>query len=257
MKEIGRVSVERMKPEKYQALLVRVLASLRNSPELLAKMREMPRWEKYFTEKGDGKNRDMEELGHAINTFQVVKELSSLDGVRDGDLARVKIAAIIHDLGELGKGDVSYADKTNQDVEDEKGYFRENITQLFSDLSQSDLDYLLQIYFDITQANKAKDNKESVFFNIVERLGYLKTALEEYERKPKDVDWARLCGNVLHHQGKHLLNYVKTFPVAVNYLKNYAEKIREMVVGLKGYPEVGDDDIQIWQEILEKVNETV
>lgn len=259
MKRITPAHLEQFGPEENQSLLVKLLGEMRNNKSLIERMQRTPRFERYFKEKSeyDGKNRDTEELGHAINTYQIAVEISQLDPQMNRVAAsRMKLTALIHDLGELENGDVSYDEKQASDEEIELESFLKNLNSFFPGLSADEIQLLKSIYFEIALA-KDKTKGEALYFSMIESLGYVTTALQEFESKPDEIDWQWLCANVLHNQGGKILSFVQEMPVAAAYLKKKKEVLRgvidwamERIDSIKDFT---PQDLVIWKEIISKV----
>jgi 5'-deoxynucleotidase YfbR-like HD superfamily hydrolase len=240
-------------------LLFSAVKKLAGNKELLRRMDTVPRYERYFTSPGE-KIWDMDERGHAINTYKIVRRLGTEDlkagRLNQDEFDRLRVAALIHDLGEMETGDVSYDQKELIDQEAEKKAFEEKITLFFPKITDEEKILILKIYHEITQ-NKNQTEKLPKYFNLVERIGYLSNALEVFQKQPANVDWPWLIGNIVHHQGKHLLNYLKEFASAKRYLSENKTVIQEMVNWIDAHraeaKNFTDEDKIIWTQICELI----
>lgn len=237
------------------SLLVSVVKKMAGNKEFLRRMDTVPRYKRYFTAPGE-KIWDMDERGHAVNTYKIIRNLGR-EELRSGRLSpeefdRLRIAALIHDLGEMETGDVSYELKKETDEAAEKKSFEEKLESFFPNITKEEKNLILKIYHEITQ-NKDWTDKLAKFFNLVERIGYLSNAIEVFQKRPTNVDWPWLAGNVMHHQGEHLLNYAKEYESAKKFLTENKTVIREMFdwidkhrVEAKNFT---DEDKIIWEQI--------
>lgn len=251
---------EQFGPEKYQSLLVKLVGEMRRNKRLIQQMRLTPRFERYFKkgkEENRTRNKDAEELGHAINTYNIALELIQMNQQLDKTAAaRMKLAALIHDLGELEDGDVSYDEKQMSDEEKEKRSFEKNLRVYFPGLSLAELDLLKKVYFEIALV-KDKTNGAARYFNLIECLGYVNTALQEFADQPDEIDWQWLCANVMHNQGGKILSFVRETPVARAYLSKKKVSLGSMVDWAEEHIDLIKDfnleDLKVWKEILSKV----
>lgn len=237
------------------SLLVGAVKKMAGNKELLRRMDTVPRYERYFTGGGE-KIWDMDERGHAINTFKITRTLGQ-EELRSGRLSqeefdRLRVAALIHDLGEMETGDVSYELKKESDEAAEEKSFNDRLSSFFPGITEDEKTLVLNIYHQITQ-NKDKTDKLAKFFNLVERIGYLSNAIEVFQKQPTNVDWPWLAGNVMHHQGGHLLNYAKEYESANKFLTENKTVIREMLDWIDKHraeaKNFTDEDKIIWEQI--------
>ena len=126
----------------------------------------------------------------------------------------------------------------------------------FPGLGQDELDALKKIYFEIA-LTKDKTKGEARYFSMVERLGYLKTALQEFESQSEAIDWQWLCANVLHNQGKKILFLMQEMPVVGVYLHQKKDALKSIIDWAEGQIGVVKDftqeDLAVWREILSKI----
>ncbi|RMD85459.1 MAG: HD domain-containing protein [Candidatus Dadabacteria bacterium] len=245
------------RPTEKRDLLISVIRSLRENTELRESMKNTLRWERFFLEDSVDLTEDMQGLGHAINTYRTTvraTEKEYIEGLFDTEqVAELRIAAIIHDIGEIGVGDITYSLKNATHESMEKEYFKSHIERLFPDLSDAQRKDLLRIYLDIAQGDREKD-PQARYFSMIERIGYLETAVDLFRKKPSDIDWRNIVGNVLFNQGKHFDYLVDDYRAAREAIRSMKEDIEKMLKFVERNMEHLEDspDVGLWRSILEK-----
>ncbi len=240
-------------PNKYQALLEKLVRTMRTNQELQASMKGVARWERYFSNPGP-RNRDMSGFWHAVNTFELAKGLVLKDDKQEEETkTRLKIAALVHDLGEIGPGDITSEEITAMDRRDEHRYFIDNLGILIPGLSDEEKKTLIEIYFSIAH-DGTKHNREANYFSMIEKLGYLTTAVEEWRRKSEDIDWGWLCSNVLHRQCEDVKAMIKKHKNSRDYILKFKTDLRQMVDYGKShrteFKSLTDEDVVVWEATL-------
>ncbi|HBR80969.1 MAG: hypothetical protein UX09_C0009G0004 [Candidatus Uhrbacteria bacterium GW2011_GWE2_45_35] len=200
----------------------------------------------------------MDERGHALNTYGTVNKIGKIDRqanrLSQEEFDRLRVAALIHDLGEMEIGDVSYDEKRVDDETAEKKSFEEKLPDYFPDINEEEKKIILKIYHEITQ-NKDRTEKLAKYFNLVERLGYISNGVEIFQKQPNSVDWQWMVGNILHNQGKHLLNYLTEFESARKFMTPFKETLVAMLefAKQKKAKDFIPEDAESWQKIIEMI----
>lgn len=231
----------------YQDLLVHILRGLRLNPDLLDQMKLNPRWEAFFTPSSEQRLPDANQLGHALNTYRIATDYTSADNLPPNltaaDRPMLRIAALVHDLGELGPGDIQYNNKNSQHEKEEHQHFSNNLARYFKNCKADELDIINAIYFEIAH-NKDMNEPRAFAFNVIERLGYFAAACEVFSTKPKGINWPRLCANVLMNLGEPFLILSEDVPFVRRTIANHSHTIKAMLEYL-------DTDIK---QLLDPVN---
>ncbi|MFB6226384.1 MAG: HD domain-containing protein [Candidatus Paceibacteria bacterium] len=247
--------VERQRAGDSNRLLRQVISSLKNN-NLYKDMQSIKRWERYIENDRADLSRDMNEFGHALNTYQIAKEMANYsrdnEELTEEERNKILITALIHDLGELETGDVSFDEKSKEDVRAEKDHFREALDHYFPDpgFSKEDRRKLLDIFENIAHGDSEENLSE--YFDMIEKLGYVTTALEEFERKPEKINWSWICDNVFHHQVEGLAEYIEKYPSAKKYLSQQKGKIKDVLSFLEkqnqeNLEDTTESDIESWR----------
>jgi hypothetical protein len=84
-------------------------------------------------------------------------------------------------------------------------------------------------------------------------LGYLSNGIEIFLKKPENVDWSWMVGNILHNQDRHLLKYLEEFESARKFLAPHKQTIAEMLKFAQEQKakDFTEADIEDWQKIIE------
>ena len=153
-------------------------------------------------------------LTHPKVVAQIAEDFVSYEGVTltDEEQTLFSTAPWIHDLGELiiesdGIGDVSFDQKTDAHEKKEILIFDAVLNAIPNSATKR---LIKRAYQDVVIDRHSELGR---MFNVVERIGYLLTAVRAY----KGVDgnriqnWKGLVGNVLSNQIMPLLNYASEF----------------------------------------------
>lgn len=213
---------ESLQPNPTQELLVKVIRTLRTHDALYKQLSNNRRSEKFDTDGSDQRSRDTKASTHAINTYDIARELTAQDEkdwyLDNTEKARLRIAALIHDFGELGpQGDIDYESKTTDHHEKETGYFLDHVRQFFPDFSEEDIKTIIDIYLEISQ-NKNKDKKESEYFSMIEYVGYCLHMVEEWREKRDSTDWMKMCPEYMRNIGAKIKQIINEHPSAKSLL---------------------------------------
>jgi hypothetical protein len=118
------------------------------------------------------------------------------------------VATYVHDWGELkfgnqGVGDVTFEQKTAKDEKVEQKVFQ----KVLQSITNPDARNLIGTAY--REVVEDKNSKLGIIFNVIERIGYVKTAIRTYQGIDGEriVNWRGLVGNVLSNQIKPLLEY--------------------------------------------------
>jgi len=138
------------------------------------------------------------------------------------------LAAIVHDWAEAVTGDHSYDLKTQKDEETEFEEFKKLTGTIYKDKEE----LLSRINFVTDTIIKDTDSKLGKMFNIIERVGYLRTGLRSWEKTKEtsgdlkvNLEW--LTSNVVANQISKLIQYSETYPAVALYLKENRELIND------------------------------
>lgn len=132
----------------------------------------------------------------------------------------LRTSALIHDWGEViiegyGVGDISYDKKRVSDRRREFEVFDKLLTKL---PIKKDAKALSKVYYSVCMD---RENNLGRIFNAVERVGFIKNAIDAYLGKEgkKIKNYKGLVGNVLSNQIIALVDYSKEFPYICQFLK--------------------------------------
>ncbi|OGH59485.1 MAG: hypothetical protein A2725_01530 [Candidatus Magasanikbacteria bacterium RIFCSPHIGHO2_01_FULL_33_34] len=266
---------EKFQPNPIQNLLMKVMSEMRNNPGLFQEMKQAKRSEKFYSEPLEQKDetkrsKDTVGLTHAINTHNITKELTDIDlknnKLDETQSFRLRITALIHDMGELSpKGDIDYNEKSSTDTKEEIEYFEKNIQNLFPNLLKTEIENILEIYKEnIHYKDKGENTQEAKYFNMVEFVGALMHALEEFDEKRDNMKWRRFCDDYLYNIAEKIENIINNYPAAKQYLSNHKNKLQKMInwaeKEIKENPKhkemekLTDEKIITWKNILKKIS---
>jgi 5'-deoxynucleotidase YfbR-like HD superfamily hydrolase len=258
---------ENRQPNATQELLVKVIRTLRTHDTLYKQLSNNRRSEKFDTDGSDPRSRDTKASTHAINTYDIARELTAQDEkdwyLNDTEKARLRIAALIHDFGELGpQGDVDYERRTTDHHEEEAGYFLDHVHEFFPDFSEEDTKKIVDIYLEVSQ-NKNKKGKEAEYFSMIEYIGYCLQMVEEWQEKRDSTDWMKMCPEYMRNIGAKIKQIIKEHPSAKSLLskpetlKNLSELINWTKKEQKKNPAlITEDLLKTWDEIYSILDET-
>lgn len=174
--------------------------------------------------------KDVLFLSHPHFTAKIAKEFINFHNqiglsLTNEEQVLLVTASYIHDWGELKIGNLSIGDITFEKHNEnhkkiEVSIFKRVINCLPKDKTK---DLIHKAYQKIVMT---KNSKLGEIFNVVERIGYLKTGLRAYQGiKGKRIkNWCGLVGNVLSNQIIVLIDYAKKYPYIKNFL-NQNQKI--------------------------------
>lgn len=127
---------------------------------------------------------DANNLDHLVDTYRLTDEFVSRTGrLQPGllsrhDKAALKISALIHDWGESIIPDINYFEKTEADEVAEQQAFAENLPNFYTGDDEATQELIAEatetIIFD-------RESRLGNIFNIIERIGYLRTGLRAAE----------------------------------------------------------------------------
>jgi hypothetical protein len=166
---------------------------------------EQGRWRRYWVDDGAmPTHEDMNMAGHLNRTDREVARLvrylpDSVDAQRTEAL--LKITGWIHDLGELTHGDVLYQLRADSDTAEERAAFTIIIDRLFKHMEPGSQHLLRHLYRSVALPTNESEKHPTLapLFKAVEKLGYLRTALEVALAQPADVKGHLLSTSVLHY----------------------------------------------------------
>jgi len=144
------------------------------------------------------------------------------------------LTATVHDWGEAIKGDIPYYHKTEQDHTEEMQELRTIIAEILGkilvDKRSLDIKTITDKILDILTHT---DSKLGRAFNIIERVGYVRTCIKAYNR-PKNGDekletaLKMLACRAVPDQIRTLVDYVKIYPPILIYLRHHKETINNI-----------------------------
>lgn len=178
---------------------------------------------------------DVNNLDHMPLTLGLTKDfircmdVASPGELSDDDKQLLQVAAISHDWGEAIVTDITYSKKTKEDERREKEAFLEIMATEMSAVPGSDLvvEAAHEVVFDQVGTRLGK------MFNVVERVGYMRTALRAHVRVhevtcPELANGLRwLTADVLGNNPGSLVEHALVSPPAHAYLTNQADVISE------------------------------
>jgi hypothetical protein len=158
---------------------------------------------------------------------QVFIEYSGNEYSKD-EQENLLLAAIIHDWGEAKTGDVTHDDKNDTREKEEMIALRHMASNIFGDNPA----LCNRINFVVDSVLKDTSSRLGQAFNVIERLGYLRTGLRSWieiqyladDDNHKDgLYW--LTNNVLLNQIPTLIEYSEIYPPVKIYLENSQDLI--------------------------------
>ncbi|MGB4759109.1 MAG: hypothetical protein WBP26_03545 [Candidatus Saccharimonadales bacterium] len=168
---------------------------------------------------------DVNNLGHLEDTYRLARAgLARLRQTQPGfytpaEEHLIEIASITHDWPEALVGDISYGDKTPEQLDREYGVFVMMIGHLCGHASSKVFEACTQVVFN-------SDTKTGQGFEAVERVGYTRTALRAQRHLAENtapavavpgMRW--LVADVLARQVPALVEASETFVPVADYLK--------------------------------------
>jgi len=178
---------------------------------------------------------DVNNLAHMLITYSLAKSFTEQtlllkpSSLSESEQELLLIAAIIHDQAEAIVGDITFGRKGKSDEAAEQKAFAEHL-QAFTPGLSDEVRQLVQRAKD--EVLFTTDSKLGEMFNIIERVGYLRTALRAAEiiREKKafrsvaqGLQW--LITDVLTNQTETLLKFATTYGALQQYLSDEAANI--------------------------------
>lgn len=174
---------------------------------------------------------DVNNLQHHMLTFNLTKIFVKYadihhPGILDNhEKAVLEAAAITHDWGETSPlGDITFSDKTLEHIQAERQHFEENLQQFLGEETE-DIREIIKTA--LQEVIFKPESKLGAMFNAVERIGYVRTALQaaqhvEVGAAPAGCEnglkW--LVTDVFSNQPVHLIRYSDIFIPVDMYLFN-------------------------------------
>ncbi len=171
-------------------------------------------------------------LTHGDTTAKIAEQFILHDQIRDKKLSKEEksdliLASYIHDWGEIiieneGIGDITFEQK-NEAIEEMEGV-------IFNKVISSIKDEAIKEKFHKTYQGIAmnRNTRLGEIFNVIERLGYLETAIRAFKgnQSGKRIkNWRGLVGNVFSNQPEKLLIYSKKYSYVNFVMKKESKKI--------------------------------
>jgi 5'-deoxynucleotidase YfbR-like HD superfamily hydrolase len=171
---------------------------------------------------------DVNNLRHMLVILNIVDELQEKIKIGPEQMHLLKIAAVTHDWGEAIIGDVTYEKKTEL-LEDQEGQALKMIAEEIvnnKDTKTEILETLKEVIFNPT-------SQTGEIFNIIERIGYLNTAILAFEKSVECSDndsnlslslqW--LTNNTIIRQLDFMIQKSRKHEFLKDYLKTNKNKI--------------------------------
>ncbi len=164
---------------------------------------------------------DLNNLKHMRLTLGLTQVLTRRLNINDEEKYKLDIASIIHDLPEAKSQDKSYQLKTEAD-EKKESYFMKIIAKeiLFPNEAEK-ANFLINIYKEIVEDRTSKLGE---IFNVVERIGYLRTGLNAYNLSNRCIEnpnrYLWITHNVLMNQIPKLIDYSTKYNPVQDYILN-------------------------------------
>lgn len=177
---------------------------------------------------------DVNNLTHMPLTYGLTKSFiehaeNSLPGFLTPHESEVlQVSALIHDWAEVIVGDITYSDKTPEDESEERQQLTDNIEAFYT----GDVAAIKQLINEaIGEVIFSPDSKLGKAFNVIERVGYVRTALRASQHvlagtAPDCEEGLRwLVADVFSNHPVALVNYAEDFPPVKRYLLNQSKAI--------------------------------
>lgn len=198
-----------------------VLFHLNSSPDIFGPLSRIVRFSHYLNSRDTPAHEDLTVAGHLTCTLRITLELAqpamSLQELNAEEASLLSMAAVVHDVPELAfledGHDVNSVLKTAAHNELEARYLKANFTRLFGNLDEDTRQKIETAFSDIVYpGTQAKNAKLVNFFELIERLGYLDTAISIFARRPERINTDWLTLSVLHRQLAKLEELIAQFP---------------------------------------------
>lgn len=127
---------------------------------------------------------DVNNLDHMVDTYQLTRNfIGNTERLQPGllsqrDQAVLKITAIVHDWGESVIPDINYFEKTGDDELAERQAFREHLPRFHTGDDPLTQELIAEAFEEVIFD---KESRLGSMFNVIERIGYLRTGLRAAE----------------------------------------------------------------------------
>ncbi len=204
---------------------------------------------------------DVNNLKHNVLTLGLTDDfIRTMDRFHPGELAEhdkvlLRVGAASHDWGEAIVGDITDSHKTKEGQQREKEAFLHIVTSTMSGVSGADMviEAANEVVFDQKNARLGR------MFNIVERVGYMRTALRAHaclefvdDAELRDgLRWLTL--DVLGNHTRALVEYSAWLRPPGLYLEAAAEQIDSAFAAIEGdvYDRYAPEEVDAKQEQVE------
>jgi hypothetical protein len=229
--------------------------------------------------------QDANNLGHMPLTYGLVRqylrhyqaqaEISELPLLTESEIEILLLTALTHDRAEAVTGDVTYELKTASLEKREAQILRQMLLEMTSKyLSVEQIEQIVQTAFD-------KQTKLGEVFSIIEKIGYLRTAINVWQHQSRvnsqttsspsshsatKLDW--LVFDVISNQLATLVTAIPSHPPLRNYLLNQESIISDIfnkmpLSVIKFYPAENETNkakqfhyaSRYWQQFLNPIQE--
>ena len=209
--------------QKESAVPYQSIVPIFFEPDLRAQLTSKVRYERYMVNESQEYfanllGPDVRFVSHPGVTFNITKDFVTSQNKSDNPLSETEISqllttALVHDWGELklgaeGHGDITFEDHLESHESAERIIFQ-RISERIP--ITEDRSTVREVNENIAQNRESKLGR---IFNVIERIGYLKTAFRAFigVKGERIKNWAGLTGNVLSNQIIPLLQYEKDYP---------------------------------------------
>jgi hypothetical protein len=210
---------------------------------VMLKSEHLGRWKIYWQDQQRmPMHDDMNMAGHlqlTENEILKVTEMLPSDDSSQRTRYLLLITGWIHDLGEIAEGDVLFQSIDISARQREKMAFRSLSQILFADLSIESNQIINQLYDSVALplSEQEKNHYLKPIFDTVERIGYLRTALDVAVNKYPDVQSNLLSTSVFHyHQSWFAKNHALD-PILQTTFQELAPVIHEVLTDKKLNPD--------------------
>lgn len=175
---------------------------------------------------------DINNLDHILFTYGIANLFVRNCDFNEDEKELILLAAIIHDHGEAINDDINYDFKTENDEKEEKDVLKKITEELYGKhgdkLAEKINIAIDEIIFD-------PESKLGEAFNMVERIGYMRTAVKAWKRSKSvgmdsalksNLQW--LAENVSSNQIPKLIENSKKYPMIDWQLNSWEENISEI-----------------------------
>ncbi len=241
-----------------RTILIKIIKEIRL--KLAPTMKQEKRWGLHHRDDFDYTNyRDTNILGHTLNTFSIVKELKKYDRqygfLTAEEWLKLKISALIHDLGELNTGDVPLPLKNQDNINKEVEFFLKQIlAQQLSSLEPTEQAEIKDIYLSICQQkNSTNQDKLILLFHLIENIGYLDGLLkliEQQKDNSKDnFNTIAAWLSISEHNLNTYYQYIEQYPIIKEFFRCRKMQIQKFLDQNNLDPTIKNK----WLELLNKI----